>query len=225
MSAVVPRVLCALCLLGAAACTGSENQLFLQLPTQPPSGPPEKDAEPPPPAADGGGLDDDDAGVLQINPWLDPDATFVWVETQPGHPGACEAGTYSGSFECTFDEQGGFARMLGSVELTLEPDADTSELIITEARMRGFIDGTLAAFSSSLEGALDCGTARVMATTASSKTFTLPSDWGGHLESMTIDGSLDGAFDAEALSLTGQAELHTSEGWQCAGTFRAQIAR
>lgn len=179
------------------------------------------------PAADGGPMQPPirDGGPLLVNPGLDPDADFIWVQTQPGAPGACEPGTYAGSFSCTFDTAGGFSRMIGSIELTLAPGNEAGRLDVSKGRMLGFSGEQTASFSATMQGELDCNGAEFTASTKNSISFTLPSDWDGPTAPMSIDGTLDGNFDAEALTLEGDVLLTTSGGWKCTGKFRAQLSR
>lgn len=160
-----------------------------------------------------------------MNPGLDPDAAFVWVQTQPGAPDACDPGTYAGSFHCMFDAQGGLATMIGSLELTLGPTSDDRRLEITSGRMIGFTGGQSPSFSASMHGELDCAGAEFTASARDSISFVLPSDWDGPAIPMSIDGALEGAFDAEGLTLAGDVLLTTTAGWKCTGTFHAQLAR
>ena len=224
----VPCRTCFLALLATClGCTGSENQVFTPFQksnVHPPVAGHDADAGP---AADSGKpwvLDDDGGTPLRMNTGLDPDAQFIWTETQPGHPGACEPGTYAGSFDCTFDAAGGFTHLIGSIEITLAGQAMSTKLSISDSRVLGF-SGASPSFTSSLDGELDCATARFTATTHRRTPLALPASFGSEVTLTTVDGTLAGHFDAEALALAGDIVLSTSEGWKCTGKFHAQLSR
>ncbi|HEX2679024.1 MAG TPA: hypothetical protein VHM19_20380 [Polyangiales bacterium] len=212
-----------------AACTGSESQVFT--PWKAPvhiGGGAGQGADAAPPAADGGGPDQEDAGTVKppahVNPGLDPDAQFIWTETSPGHAGKCEPGTYTGNFECMFDLRGGFSHLIGSVQVTLGTETTAHQLPVDAGHITGFT-ATSQAFAADLDGQLDCSTARFEASTANSMTYEFPQGFEGKTDPMSIDGTLGGDFDAEALSITGDVLLTTSDGWKCTGKFHAQLSR
>lgn len=208
----------------SVACTGSENQLFMpaQLIDRPP--PAEDSATPEPDAATrdaGGPASLEDASVLRLNPDLDPDATFVWLETQPGHAGACEPGVYTGSFECRISA---LNRLVGSIELTLGAGADSDKLDVSRGKLIGFAGGISELFAAPLEGELACTSAEL--TASITKTEAKPfAAFGDDFGATHVQGTLSGRFDAEALSIQGDVTVTAESGWQCVGTFTARAVR
>jgi hypothetical protein len=216
------RGLGALALLAASACTSSENQLFSQLSAAggagvgaagTMAGAGEGGA--------GGGPDepDRDSGVPALrNPTLDPDAAFLWTETQPGS-GRCEPGTYAGRFECAFEGDGD--RIEGSLELTLESATADNELPIDDSRM----------FTADLIGALACTDMKLSATTTAEQTFPLPTDlpdagfFGPNFDTTSLSGTLDGDFDGDALEIKGDVTLRSDDATTCSGEFWVRLAR
>ncbi len=218
------RLLPGLVALALASCTGSENQVFTPFQMSGHGGTAGSAADASVAADSSSRMGDDDAEILLLNVGLDPDAQFLWTETKPGHPGACEAGMYAGSFQCMFDLRGGFQHLIGSLEITLGAQANSPLLAITDSKVLAF-SGSSPAFSSSLDGELDCATAQFSSMTKSSQPLGFPVGFEDKTASMSIDGTFDGQFDAEALTLQGDVALTTTDGWKCTGQFHAQLSR
>lgn len=221
-------------LAASSACTSSENQLFSQLSAAGSAGVGTAGtlgvggvgA-----GGAGGGPDepDRDSGALALrNPSLDPDAAFVWTETQPGS-GRCEPGTYAGRFECAFEGSGD--RIEGSLELTLESATADNELPIEDSRMIAFVGGASQAFTADLIGALACTDMKLAATTTAEQTFPLPTDladagfFGPNFDTTSLSGTLEGDFDGDALEIKGEVTLRSDDAATCSGEFWVRLAR
>jgi hypothetical protein len=213
----------------AAACTGSERQLFPPQRTRPPAVDAGTDAG----STDAStvtpdtGLppDDEDSGVVVIGLDLDPDVDFEWPETKPGSAGACEPGTYTGAFECDTQSATGTGRLVGTIQVTLERSTSSAKrLVIASGRMSGYAGGSNELFSSSLGGELSCGDATLDAETIKSSVYPFPG-FGEDLTSSEIMATLDGRFDAEALAIEGDAVVSSDSGFHCAGPFTLRASR
>ncbi len=198
------------------ACTGSENQLFStrNLPSEQPTLVAQDaghdaarlplDARAP---DSGGGF-----VTRSVNPDLDPDASFVWVQTSPGK-GGCEAGTYTGGFSCDFGGAGLLGRVTGSISLTLGAGSSSHTLAVTTGQIIAFGDGRDALWQAPITGELACGTSDFTGMTAPPSALL----WAGS----QLGATLQGKFDPSALALKGQITLRTATQAECVSTWNA----
>jgi hypothetical protein len=185
--------------------------------------------EPPPPTApavDPGGAP---AGTFTPRATLDPSVTFDWPETSPGPGGECEAGTYTGTFECEFipDPNSGFLTpdgggflVSGPITLHFEKSANGEFLELADAQLEG-VAMDVFGFTAELTGKLDCATAQLMSE-AKNGEYGLGLPIGIPLG--TVEGTLEGSLDGRSHELNGTWMLSAGDGvGTCVGPWHASF--
>lgn len=200
-------------LLISSGCSGTRGTLFE----------PSESALAVPTTGDGagGGPGTGDAGRPRADEALDPHASFDWTQTLPGQ-GTCKPGTYSGTFGCTLVPDANivtrFLAPSGSVSLTLGPPNENQQLPVAHGELTGL-------YLASLQGALDCSSNEVQATSVDGRAIQLPGLMGGGADGFvtfpTFSATLQGKLDRATLVIDGSFEMISDTGLSCTGTFRA----
>jgi hypothetical protein len=132
----------------------------------------------------------------------DPDAGFDWPEAVDA--GKCQAGTYSGTYECTVNYGGITFPITGQVSFALQPSASGEFLEIKDGKLNAAVTEFQVTMTGDLVGKLDCLTNQFAATIQNgSYTFSflglpLPNPF---------DGDLSGVLDRLTSTMTGQWSL------------------
>lgn len=99
-------------------------------------------------------------GTFQPSATLDPSVTFSWPESSPGDGSSCQAGTYTGTFMCTFADPSGWVPSIdltGPVSLTFEKSMNGEFLEITDGEFEAVANDVIGA-QAQIQGKLDCTT-------------------------------------------------------------------
>jgi hypothetical protein len=176
----------------------------------------------PPPVQLGGAK----PGTFVPSAVLDPDVQFDWPEAQEGRK--CEAGTYTGSFECTFGVDPTQAAMFpfgpmeippvtGPVAFTFERSEHGEFLELTNATLVGTAMDYIG-FNAVLSGRLDCATMELTAELISGEAgFGQPIV----LQFVELSGGLSGTLDGQTGVLTGTWSIGDASFGECEGPWTA----
>jgi hypothetical protein len=130
----------------------------------------------------------------------DPDAGFDWPEAVDG--GKCQAGTYSGTYECLVIAGGGMFPITGQVSFKLEPSASGEFLEIKDGKLNANVAEFGITMTGDLAGKLECLTNRFTAAIQNGiytfNLFPLPNPFLG---------DLSGTLDRLTSTMTGQWNL------------------
>lgn len=165
-----------------------------------------------------------DAGTFMPRADLDPNVTFDWQETTPGG-GACEAGTYTGTFQCeliydtTMPDAGSGVIVTGPITLHFEKSKNGEFLELADAKLEG-VGMDVFGFTADLSGELDCTTLQFMSQAQNGMyglglPITIPLG--------TVDGTLAGALDTQNHELNGTWTLTADGGITCIGPWHASF--
>jgi hypothetical protein len=158
----------------------------------------------------------------------DPTITFTWNEAPPA-AGACQAGTYVGTFTCNYLEAGADPstgiEVTGPVAFTLVKSQNGEFLEISQGSVDGYA-AFIINFTAPLTGRLDCSTNQLSAS-ANEGTFGFGDAM--LLPAGTFVGSLTGMLDPSTATLNGQwslmpTSLLTLGGGACVGPWTATWA-
>ena len=142
-----------------------------------------------------GGTSTPDAG----RPY-DPDAGFDWPEAVDA--GKCQAGTYSGTYECMVTSAGFMFPITGQVSFKLEPSASGEFLEIKDGKLNASVVEFGVTMTGDLAGKLECLTNQFAATIQNGiytfDLFPLPNPYLG---------DLSGKLDRLTSTMTGQWNL------------------
>jgi hypothetical protein len=178
-------------------------------------GTPNSGAVPPPPS----GVMPPPAGTFTPGAELDPDAKFEWPEWHPDAADVCQAGTYTGTYECTFtDTSGAFVvQLTGPVSLTFVKSMDGEFLEISNGRFDAVANLIIGA-TASIVGRLDCTTLMLNAMAVDGMWSIGDPDFplipGGALE-----GDITGTLDSSSGELSGEWTFGDPMLGACPGTW------
>jgi hypothetical protein len=131
----------------------------------------------------------------------DPDAGFNWPEAV-GDGGKCQAGTYSGSYECQVTYNGFMFPITGQVSFKLEPSASGEFLEIKDGKLNASVVEFGVTMTGDLVGKLECltngFTAQIQNGNYTFNIFPLPNPFLG---------DLSGTLDRLTSTMTGQWNL------------------
>jgi hypothetical protein len=153
----------------------------------------------------------------------DPDAGFDWPEAVDA--GKCQAGTYSGSYDCTVDFNGIVFPITGQVSFELSPSANGEFLEIKDGKLVADVQGQVS-LAGDLVGKLECLTNRFQATI---KNGTYTFSFLGLPVPNPFGGDLSGTLDRLTSTMTGQWNLASQApvlGGQppkCSGPWRVTL--
>jgi hypothetical protein len=166
-----------------------------------------------------------DAGTFMPRADLDPNVSFDWQETAPGGSGTCEAGTYTGTFECeliydtTMPDAGSGVFVTGPITLHFEKSADGEFLELADAKLEG-VGMDVFGFTADLSGELDCATLQFMSQAQNGEYgLGLPID----IPLGVVDGTLAGALEGQSHELNGTWTLTADGGITCIGPWHASF--
>jgi hypothetical protein len=153
----------------------------------------------------------------------DPDAGFDWPEAVDA--GKCQAGTYSGTYECSVDYGGFIFPITGKVNFVLTPSASGEFLEIKDGKLNADVVEFQVTMTGDIVGKLECLTNQFAATIQNgSYTFSflglpLPNPF---------DGNLDGVLDRLTSTMTGQWQLASQAPLgvaapKCSGPWRVTL--
>jgi len=147
---------------------------------------------------------------------LRSDVAFDWPQTLPG--GGCDAGVYTGSFECML----GFFPLQGSMSFILDTSNESGVLEISQGEIVGLDAGGVELMRGNLVGTVRCDT----------ETFDASSVDGRSLPTIPLipipafdafDATFDGDFDTDTSVISGAWLMkNASSGLLCEGTFAAR---
>jgi hypothetical protein len=167
-------------------------------------------------------------GQLRGNPnrpELDDSAEFDWPETPPGGGGDCEAGTYIGTFGCTFTDNSGFGiviELTGPVSLTFVKSQDGEFLEITDGDFEAVANLFVGA-RAQIQGRLDCSSHMLDAMAVNGEWAIGDPDFplipGG-----TLEGAITGTLDPSTGTLQGQWTFGDPTFGACPGTWSVTYA-
>ena len=130
----------------------------------------------------------------------DPDAGFDWPEAVDA--GKCQAGTYSGTYECQANFAGLMFPITGQVSFKLEPSASGEFLEIKDGKLNANVVEFGVTMTGDLAGKLTCLTNQFTATIQNGNytinIFPLPNPF---------NGDLSGTLDRLTSTMTGQWNL------------------
>jgi hypothetical protein len=130
-------------------------------------------------------------------PPYDPDAGFIWPEAEDA--GKCQAGTYSGTYECQVVYGAQTFPITGQVSFALQPSASGEFLEIKDGKLNANVVEFGVTMTGDLVGKLECLTNQFSATIQNGNytfaLFPLPNPF---------DGTLAGALDRLTATMTGQ---------------------
>ncbi len=167
------------------------------------------------------------AGSFKPRADLDPNAMFDWPESASGSAASCQAGVYTGTFECSFvPDPTSFGSDIGTIDvsgpisLTLVQSIDGEFLEISD----GSLDAVAQLFfglQAKLHGQLDCGSGALMAS-GDDGSWALGDPSMPLLPGGTLGVALTGALDAQTGEITGQwSILSGTVPGTCTGTWSA----
>ena len=151
----------------------------------------------------------------------DPDAGFDWPEAVDG--GKCQAGTYSGTYECQVTAGGFMFPITGQVSFKLEPSASGEFLEIKDGKLNASVVEFGVTMTGDLAGKLECLTNRFTAAIQNGNytfnLFPLPNPFLG---------DLSGTLDRLTSTMTGQWNLMGQAppgfmGPACTGPWRVTL--
>lgn len=157
-------------------------------------------------------------------PGYDPSVIFDWPETPPGDGSECPAGTYTGTYTCTFTQANSLfplvIELTGPVSITLVESADGEFLEITDGDFAAVANGLVGA-RAQIRGRLDCSTLMLNATAEDGMWAIgdpdLPVVPGGALE-----GDITGTLDPVSGTLSGDWTFGDPALGDCPGTWSAR---
>jgi hypothetical protein len=169
-----------------------------------------------------------DAGTYKPRADLDPNVTFDWEEKPPGGGGNCQAGTYTGTFQCDFvpNPDSGFVLPDGSDSLTVsgpitlhfEKSADGEFLELANAQLDGVAQDWIG-FMADLSGRLDCTTLEL---TSQAENGVYGLGVPVVIPTGIVEGTLEGTLDLQAQQLSGTWMLSAGDGvGTCIGPWTA----
>jgi hypothetical protein len=142
------------------------------------------------------------SGAVDAGRPFDPSATFDWPEAVEA--GTCQAGTYSGSYDCTVDYSGIIFPIAGKVSFMLTPSANGEFLEIKDGKLFADVQGGVT-LNADLAGRLDCLTNKFDATIQNG-TYTV-TFLGVPINNQPFAGDLSGVLDRLTSTLSGQWHL------------------
>jgi hypothetical protein len=151
----------------------------------------------------------------------DPDAGFDWPEAVDG--GKCQAGTYSGTYECQVNAGGFMFPVTGQVSFKLEPSASGEFLEIEDGKLNANVVEFGVTMTGDLAGKLECLTNRFTAQIQNGNytinIFPLPNPFLG---------DLTGTLDRLTSTMSGQWNLMAQAppgfmGPGCTGPWRVTL--
>ena len=147
----------------------------------------------------------------------DPDAGFDWPEAVDG--GKCQAGTYSGTYECQVNSGGLMFPITGQVSFKLEPSASGEFLEIKDGKLNASVVEFGVTMTGDLVGKLECLTNQFTATIQNGNytfnLFPLPNPFSG---------DLTGTLDRLTSTMSGQWKLMgQSPPSSCTGPWRVTL--
>jgi hypothetical protein len=161
------------------------------------------------------------SGVPDAARPYDPDAGFDWPEAVDG--GKCQAGTYSGTYECQVTAGGFMFPITGQVSFKLEPSASGEFLEIKDGKLNASVVEFGVTMTGDLVGKLECLTNKFTAAIQNGNytfnLFPLPNPFLG---------DLSGSLDRLTSTMTGQWNLMGQAppgftGPACTGPWRVTL--
>jgi hypothetical protein len=155
---------------------------------------------------------------------FDPNATFNWTETAPGH-GTCEPERFVGNFSCDITPGLIETQLEGSISLEFSGSSENTVFGVSKGMLTAFVlDDTRVLLQAPLTGELSCSTHMLNAELTKTKTEVLPLEtqlgWLVlFMSQLDTTGQLNGAFDARGLTISGDITLQFEPQTKCIGTF------
>jgi len=156
---------------------------------------------------------------------LDPNLEFTWPESSPGGGNSCQAGTYTGTFDCLFTDPSGLipdVELDGPVTLTFTKSMDGEFLEITNGEFEAlgnlFIGGR-----AKIEGKLDCNSLMLDAM-AVDGAWAIGDPAAPLVPGGGLTGEITGTLDPASGTLSGQWSFEDPELGACPGTWSVMYA-
>ena len=174
------------------------------------------------PAANPGGAP---AGTFKPRATLDPMAQFEWPESSPGDGSQCQAGTYTGTFMCTFMDPSGWIppiELTGPVSLTFSKSMDGEFLEISNGLFEAVANLFIGA-RANIQGKLDCNTLSLQAK-AVDGTWAVGDPNAPVAPGGAISGDITGTLDPATGTLSGDWTFGDPAIGNCPGKWSVTYA-
>jgi hypothetical protein len=158
--------------------------------------------------------------VAKAKPVLDPNVSFDWPETPPGGGMGCQAGTYTGTFDCVFSDPSGLipdVELTGPVSLTFTKSMDGEFLEITQGDFEA-IGNDVIGGKAMIQGKLDCSSWMLDAMAVDGE-WTIGDPQAPLVPGGALEGQITGTLDAATGTLSGQWNFADPDVGACPGTW------
>jgi hypothetical protein len=165
------------------------------------------------------------AGTFKPRATLDPNAKFDWPESSPGGGSECQAGTYTGTFMCTFMDPSGWIppiELTGPVSLTFSKSMDGEFLEISNGLFEAVANLFIGA-RANIQGKLDCNTLTLQAS-AVDGTWALGDPNAPIAPGGALSGDITGTLDPATGTLAGDWTFGDPAIGNCPGKWSVTYA-
>jgi hypothetical protein len=165
------------------------------------------------------------AGTFKPRAALDPNVKFEWPESSPGDGSQCQAGTYTGTFDCMFMDASGAVpgvEVSGPVSLTFTKSMDGEFLEISDGLFEAVANLFIGA-RANIQGKLDCSALTLNATILDGM-WALGDPSAPLAPGGALSGDITGTLDPATGTLSGAWTFGDPALGSCPGTWSVTYA-